>query len=553
MKFHFIEKGRFYMNVKELYLSPTTKIANDYLLKDEKICSFFEYDYLEENTYKHRLQHLQKRSYQREQLVQALTPFMESLQYHEKAIEQLQRLRDPNTVAIVGGQQPGVLTGPLYTIYKIVTIIQLAKKQEEQLQVPVVPIFWIAGEDHDFDEINHLFIQKEEKIEKIAIPPSDDKRKQLANVELDKEQLELFMKEVFRSFKETNYTADLLLEVEKLAKSSTTYVDFFANLINWLFQDEGLILINSADPNVRKIEGELFGQIIEKNEQIYEAFSTQTMRLVDLGYPRPIELQEDHANLFYIDEGKREKITRVNENEFIIGANIYSKQQMLAIAHDYPERLSNNVVTRPIMQEYLLPVLAFVGGPGEIAYWSTLKGVFSLFDFKMPPVVPRLSFTILEEKHEKWMKEFQLQHEDLFGHLQEKKEQWFNSQKQWDIEQQIEEAKQAIYATHLPLQQLSYEISPSLKKLAEKNYAIIESQLEFLQKKLESTVRSQFENELVKFDILQNSVRPLEKPQERAYNIFYFLNVYGMPFIELLCKNDWEINEKHKMMSVLFS
>lgn len=541
------------MNVKEFYLSPITKIANDYLLNDEKICSFFDYDYFNENTYEERLLELQNRVYEREKLVRALTPFMKSLKYGHKGVEQLQRLKEENAVTIVGGQQPGVLTGPLYTIYKIMTIIQLAKKQEKLLNIPVVPVFWIAGEDHDFDEINHLFIQKDTEVEKVTIETVINNKKQLSNMKLNKESLQPFLIEVFRSFSETKYTADLLHEVEKLAEQSTTYVDFFANLISWIFKDEGIVLLNSADPNIRMLEGEFFSKIIEKNEQIYEAFSYQTARLTKLGYPRPIELQENHANIFYINDGDREKIVRKNARRFIIGANIYSQNELLEMANRHPEKFSNNVVTRPIMQEYLLPVLAFVGGPGEIAYWSTLKGVFSLFDYKMPPVVPRLSFTILSEKHNKWMSEFSLQLDDVFYQLQEKKEQWFTSQKQWDIDKKIIEAKDLIYSAHLPLQQLAYEINPSLKPFSEKNFAMIEAQLERLKKQLESHVRSQYESELRKFDILQNTVRPLGKLQERAYNIFYFLNLYGEQFIDILCKNEWDINEKHKILSVLLS
>src|SRR5690606_20949205 len=110
-----------------------------------------------------------------------------------------------------------------------------------------------------------------------------------------------------------------------------------------------------------------------------------------------------------------------------------------------------------------------------------------------------------------------------------------------------------IYSAHLPLQQLAYEINPSLKPFSEKNFAMIEAQLERLKKQLESHVRSQYESELRKFDILQNTVRPLGKLQERAYNIFYFLNLYGEQFIDILCKNEWDINEKHKILSVLLS
>lgn len=541
------------MEVKEIYLSPTTKIADDYLLQQKNIFSFFAYDCFAKDTYKERLEELKKRTYQREKLVNALSSYMKNVMYGQKGLETAKKLLDPNAVVVVGGQQPGVFTGPLYTIYKIVTIIQLAKKFELEYNVPVVPVFWIAGEDHDFDEINHVYVPQGRSLKKLSLETKSEKKSPLAYLQLNKEELKNFMKEMFQSMPETKHTKNLLEAIELILERSSTYTDFFAHLISWLFQEEGLVLLNSADPNIRRLEGDFFAQIIEKNVQIYEAFKQQTSRLVNLGYPAPVELQEDHACLFYVDEGKREKITRNADGTFFVGTKQLTKEQLVEIARNHPEKLSNNVVTRPVMQEFLLPVLAFVGGPGEIAYWSTLKGVFSLFDFAMPPVVPRLSFTILEEKHEKWMKEFQLNIEDAFSRIGDFKEQWLQKQKQWDLEQQFANAKELISKAHFPLQKLTYEICPSLKPFSEKNLAIIHSQLDLLKKKLETEIRSQFETELTRFDILQNTLQPLNKPQERIYNIFYFLNLYGMSLVMFLCQNDWEINEKHKILSLLFS
>lgn len=536
------------MIVQQLYLSPTTKIANDYLLKDSAICHFFEYHYTDQQVYEKRLTELKSRFIDREKLVQSLKPFMEKLLYNERAMENVEKLLDPNTVAIVGGQQPGVLTGPLYTIYKIITIIKLAKEQENKLGVNVVPIFWIAGEDHDFDEINHLFIQQGKTVEKKALNNLYKNKLQLSDIKLDQKQLEKWLIDVFRTYKETAYTADLHAEIKNILHHSTTYVDFFANILNWLFKDEGVILLNSADPHIRKLEGPLFSEIIEKNEPIYHAFLDQSNHLAQLGYPKPIDLPENHANLFFVNEGKREKIIRTNEN-FIIGSETYNREQLQKIALTNPTCFSNNVVTRPVMQEFLLPVLAFVAGPGEIAYWSTLKGVFSQVSMKMPPVVPRLSISLLTNKEASWLDEFQLTVNDLFeNRLKDKKEQWYHSVKEWDVQKHVDEAKGSIFQAHTKLQKLACEISPSLKKIAEKNYQIIESQIMFLQRKLEREVQSQYEHELSKFVMLENAIQPDGKPQERAFNIFYYLNLYGFDFINKLLEIDLKINEMHKII-----
>src|SRR5699024_6256726 len=155
------------------------------------------------------------------------------------------------SVVIVGGQQAGLGTGPMYTVNKIISIIKLAREKEAQLKIPVIPLFWIAGEDHDYDEINHLFIDEDDKLKKLPTRQEAFIKKSVSHIELDQEKTEKWLRQLFLSLQETEETRDLYEQMKDILKKSKTFVDFFARTLFYLFQGEGLVLFDSADQGAR--------------------------------------------------------------------------------------------------------------------------------------------------------------------------------------------------------------------------------------------------------------------------------------------------------------
>ncbi|WP_179295398.1 bacillithiol biosynthesis cysteine-adding enzyme BshC [Bacillus sp. FJAT-45350] len=537
------------MNVKEYILPLTNDIAKGYIQSDEKIASLFDYSLNDEMKFHKRKEDLEKRNFQRQELASVLEKAHKNYKYNTKALEQIERLKDENSLFVVGGQQPGVLTGPLYTIYKAITVIELAKEQESELGVPVIPLFWIAGEDHDFAEIHHIFIQSNSNNnwKKHAISDQSLNKKMLSYLEIEQKDVKQWLEKVFFSYKETAHTKELYNVALELLERSNTFVDFFAELMSWLFKEEGLLLLDSADKNVRQLEKTYFVKMIEQNQQIQEAFIEGVRQIESLGFTSPIELAVENGNLFYVENGKRHRIDREGEH-FNTGKRTLSTDELLKIAKESPEYLSNNVVTRPLMQEELLPVLAFVGGPGEIAYWSTLKEVFHLFSYKIPPLIPRIAATIVDRQTEKWLEEYQVSAEEALQGVSQEKNKWYEKQKKWNVEETAILVKEKISAVHREFQDLATAIDPSLEKIALKNYQIIEGQLTYLEKKLEGQIRKQYEVELSHFDLIEMSFSPDGKPQERFFNIFYYLNQYGSDLVPRISSLQLKRNYLHKVI-----
>ena len=158
----------------------------------------------------------------------------------------LEKLNKENSAVIIGGQQAGILTGPLYSIHKVISIITLARQKEKELNIPVVPVFWIAGEDHDFQEVNHIYLEKNGEIQKVILSRESRDKRMVSDIGLDKEICMTWVEEIIETFGETDHTNELLSFMREAVQESVTFVDFFAQLVMGLFKDDGLLVIDSG-------------------------------------------------------------------------------------------------------------------------------------------------------------------------------------------------------------------------------------------------------------------------------------------------------------------
>lgn len=524
----------------------------DYSEKNELIHSFFDYFY-QDNPYIKRQQELMKRTFQRKSLYEHLRKYNKQYNCSDETMNNIDKLVNDSSVVVVGGQQAGILTGPLYTIHKIVTILKLAKEQEEKLGIPVVPIFWVAGEDHDFDEINHTYTIQKGKLQKLKVKQQNNNKQSVSDLPLDKRALEIFTEEVLKHCKETQETCLLLTEIKTMIQKSRSYVDFFNFFIHKLFKNRGIVLLDSHHKELRQMEKPYFKQMISSNDLLNDCFLEKANALFNEGYGEPIERSENNAHLFYHYQGSRLLLERTSSNMFRDKHNIvsFTKEELLEQVETNPQNFSNNVVTRPIMQEFLLPVLAFVGGPGEIAYWATLKESFHLFGLKMPPLVPRLSITIVNPQIDKWLNECNLSAIDI---MKNGTSSVRNQLPFWDDKERIDETLYQVLdkveELHEPLKDLVNTYDKGLEALAHKNELMIKKEIHFFVQKIEKSVRQKYDHDLLKFDLIDAYLFPNNGLQERCLNIVQFLNKYGFEFIEKLIELPFDINESHKIIYV---
>ncbi|MBM7701765.1 bacillithiol biosynthesis cysteine-adding enzyme BshC [Metabacillus iocasae] len=541
------------MEITDVSFTSTNQLTNDYINGLDKSLAFFHYNIHEKSVYQKRAQYLKAQSYPREELIEYLGEFNKKHEASSETLANIERLQDPNSVVVIGGQQAGLLTGPLYTIHKIISIVLFARQQEQALGIPVLPVFWIAGEDHDFAEINHVYAVEKGKVHKKAVKNKQLTREMVSTMQIDHTVCEKWIEDIFQSFNETEHSNSVRNLVMNTLADADTYVDFFARLTTKLFTHTGLILMDAASPEVRRIESSFFVNLIEQNAKLSAAVVSQ-QEVIKKSYNPLIEVTEQTAHLFYSQDGERVLLERdVKTNTFTSkqGDTILTQEELLSIARNHPERLSNNVVTRPIMQEYLFPTLSFIAGPGEIAYWAELKSAFELFNFKMPPVVPRLSYVLVERTIESYMRELNVSIEEAVnGEVGLKKEEWLTNEVRNPYEEYFNQAKEEFEQVHQKLRKNVLQEDPYFEELLLKNRGIIQKQFEIAQKIVESKQLVKNEAILKKYNAIELAIRPAEAPQERIWNICYYLNQFGVQFVSDLLRAEVEFNHKLKVVSL---
>lgn len=438
------------MEMMNLSLPVANKFVTDYLEQKNSAEDFFHYSYLDNGSYEKRVKELETRTFMRNDLADYIEDYMKKFPQGEKVRQSLSKLRKENSVVVIGGQQAGVLTGPLYSIHKVISIILLAEQKEEELGIPVVPVFWVAGEDHDYLEINHIYTPGKEKMKKAVYPQRVLDKRMASDILLEKEVCIEWLEKIVESYGETDHSKPLLQLLHNAVHESTTIVDFFSYITMSLFQDYGLLLVDSGDKEIRKLEKEIFLKQINEFQKLADSVSEQQKLVQEKGYSLVIEMAENPVNLFYYDELEQERVLlQYDEIEnCFIGKDrtvSFTMEQLIEIASEFPQKLSNNVVTRPITQDLLFPTLAFIGGPGEIAYWAELKKAFEHLGIKMPPVIPRLNITLLERSVEADIEELKLSIKDvLVNGTSERCAEFLKSVSNERIEQILNEIKEVI-------------------------------------------------------------------------------------------------------------
>ncbi|WP_240375160.1 bacillithiol biosynthesis cysteine-adding enzyme BshC [Bacillus piscicola] len=542
------------MELVEKYWPHPDKFVRDYMKQKSAALAFFDYGFSQEAK-KRRLRDLQERgdSFPRASLYNHLYTYNRQFLHHEKALEELEKLHNPRAVMAVGGQQAGLLTGPFYTISKAITILKEAKKLEVDLQVPVLPVFWIAGEDHDWEEVNHIWLPGENGATKINYKGPYDPGRSISDQVFEKKAFQGWWEEIMELLPETRHTASIDRKVSQLAARAHTVTEFFGEMMRWLFRDTGLIVLDAHHPSIRELEQDTFLHLLKGHREVNETVQKGMDRRRSSAYGLPAGLPQESIHVFYHDAKQRRLLYEKNRSTFTdkSGMAEYDKKDLLAATVRYPECFSANVLTRPLVQEKLLPVLSFIAGPGEIHYWSLLRPLFHQFNVTVPPVVPRISYTLLPRCMEARLEREQLTIEDIISDGgDERKSAILDEARQVDGQQLAENFLQAALPFHDKMREEWGALNPSEAQYGEKNWLIIEREIRKFAKKIDSFQDGKEEQRLQNIQQAAQFLLPRNKPQERVFNVLWFLNEYGSDLAISLCNKIVERELSHHVVKM---
>lgn len=518
-----------------------SNLFNDYLYDFPKVKQFYPSDFHLLENVRPQIEKAHKSADHRSMLADILKEQNISFGCGEKTLENIRLLRDEKTFCVVTGQQVGILGGPLYTLYKTSTIIKLAQRLGKLYpEYNFVPVFWLEGEDHDFAEANHITLLSHEnlpiKIEYLPdIRPLEKNIGAVGEIVLDN-SFQSFLSRVEKTLPSSEFRTQLLTLVSESYRTGRTFNQSFAHWIGKLCVDDtadgpsetGVVFLSSHDKRIKKMLAPIFLRELEEFPHTSQLVIDQSAQL-EKDYHAQIKPKA--MNLFLFHKGGRYLI-EPRENDFSLkGVRYYlTRDELMRIATETPEMLSPNVVLRTICQDTLLPSVAYVAGPSEIAYFAQLKPVYKYFSVEMPMIYPRASATIVEQKLQHVLEKYQLELIDFFSNRERLNarvidllsevnldELFTNSGKQ--MEEVLGEMKFG----------LNY-IDPTLLGALETTRAKMESQLHVLKEKAAAAQRRRHEIALKQIDKVMNSVSPNGSFQERELNILHFMNKYGLEF-----------------------
>jgi len=495
----------------------------------ERVALFFPSgDPKNQDNFERRAMYLDTRDYSREVLADALKEYHKKLGSNSETLQMIEELRLKETLTVITGQQAGILTGPLYTLYKAMTTIQLAKEQREKLGRPVVPVFWIAGEDHDWQEIRETFILNSEGKPIPCLLPGDGGGESVGHQKVPSwETIEAQL----LGIPDSEFRSSVLSQCRQLTEQAENLTHWFALTLQWLVHKWGLIFFDPMIPEFKRLAAPMYEQILKMHEDVREALAERTKSWVDLGFDPQIQPTGGEVNLF-LSVPERRAILYSDHSFYLRGQKEpWDLDRLNELLVQAPEKFSPNVVTRPIVQEYLFPTLAYVPGPGELNYWAQLGGVFAKLGFVMPILFPRLSAVVLTASWQKYLKKQALTLAEVYRGLEEQRIRCVREQDTLDIDEYFQRIREQIekgYAELKPLEEVHVNVSEWLIQ----NEAKVKFQLDYLERKVWQAQRKRCSDVLGRLQQLEDGIVPFHSRQERVLNPFSFILRYGFSFIE---------------------
>ena len=339
----------------------------------------------------------------------------------EKTLENINLLREADCVAVVSGQQAGLFTGPLYTIYKALSAVKLTECLRGR-GFKVVPVFWIATEDHDFAEVSkaHVINKKGDLVELKNEPQRCYENLPVGYVALD-ETIKQTIDELFSALPHTEFTDELRTMIESSWKTGIDYGEAFARLLTGILHNYGLILLCPLSEKLKELAAPVYVEAIKKSEEIVTALRERSSELEKSGYHAQVLVTEDYFPLFWQAQNKtRHALKKTAQGTYKVKdvEREFTLAELAELAEKDPQRFSPSVVLRSIVQDYLLPTVTYFGGAAEIAYFAQSAEVYKILKRPVTPIFHRASFTLIESKHAKTLDKYDLELKDLFGGIE---------------------------------------------------------------------------------------------------------------------------------------
>jgi len=339
----------------------------------------------------------------------------------DATLKNIDLLRESDCIAVVSGQQAGLFTGPLYTVYKALAAVKLAGCLQQR-ETKAVPVFWIAAEDHDFAEVAKAeFIARDCQLKSVDVSADLHREGQpVGQVVLDA-SIDAVVDQLFELLPNSEFADDMKKLVKNAWQPGRGFVESFATMMTSLLGRYGLIFLDPLDPELKKIAAPLYSEAARRAPEIASALEERSKELERDGYHAQVLATANSFPLFlHDDEGGRHAVQRVDNGKYRAKdiEQEYTAEELATLALENPQKFSPNVTLRAVVQDYLLPTLTYYGGAAEIAYFAQTAEVYRVLQRPATPILPRSSLTMIERHAGRVLERYDLSLKDLFEGLE---------------------------------------------------------------------------------------------------------------------------------------
>jgi bacillithiol biosynthesis cysteine-adding enzyme BshC len=446
----------------------------------------------------------------------------------------LERFVEEGGWVVTTGQQPALFGGPLYNVYKALTVVRLAEALERRTGRPVLPLFWVGSEDHDWEEANHTsLVGVDNELHDPVLPaPHPEIRPAIHRVKMGPE-IEPLRDAFLGCLPQTDFSGPYQDLLRDAAVEGATLADCFRRVMEGLLGPFGLLFTDAADPAVKAASAPALRRELEASADLERVLADTDRRLEEAGYGLQVSVMEGGVNLFLESEAGRERIYREDGGYRLrlSGAHL-TAEEVLARAEADPAALSPNVFLRPVVESTVFPTIAYVAGPGEMAYYAQLRDYFAAHGIRMPVIHPRFSATVVETKIRKVLDKFGLDVPALDRPFHEIASDVTREGVPADVRRALGSLRGALGKGVGELEAAVKAVDPTLKGPVQHVRSQALGALEEVERKVVHALKRENEIALGQLEKAQLHLFPRGKPQERVMNPFYYMARYGPAFLD---------------------
>lgn len=510
-----------------------SRLSLDYSDRHDHLARFYAGDPGDPDAWRAVIARAQAHPRERERMVAVLEAQLTQRDAPEQARAAARKLADPRTVAIVTGQQAGLFGGPLYTLMKGLTAARMAADIEARFGVPCVTVFWNHAEDHDWEEVASAWVLDGElQPHKLTVGGIEgDGHIPVGQVRLT-DDITRVLAQLETLLPRTEFTDETIAHLRRCYQPGVGMADAFGHLLDLLLGPLGVIVFDGSDPAAKPLASRIFQRVLAHPGHTRQLAAEAGQALVAAGYHAQVLAQPDGTALFSMADGRIP--IKYRDGQLFIGDTPADTDTLRHDAAEHPERFSPNVLLRAVVQDTLLPTIAYVAGPSELAYLGQLKDVYAFHDTPMPLIVPRATGTVLDSAALRFLARTSLELRSLQAQDEHVLNQWLEAQLPPSLEQALQDLARAVDERIAVLAAEVPALDPTLEGAVKSSHGRLGHEVRTLHTKVITAAKRRDDTLRRQFAHAQHLAFPGGHPQERVVCLAWFMNRFGPALVPRL-------------------